>query len=562
MQDLPDTLNQKEKHYEDGVEFIDLEGKVIRNIYIRNLEIAGASLKDDEEEKEPSWLGKIGNSLHFKTRQWVIRNHLLFEEGDSLDVFDMSNSERLLRESGYFLDAKINALLLEENKDSVDIVVVTQDKWTISFLVSYNTEKKNGYLGIKDDNLIGIGHNIDATISYDQRPEIGWGGAAKYTAANIAGSYINGTARYITNRNSTVKSLHFVRPFITPQTEWAGGLDLARQDGNLEYIENNIFKRIPYVFSEQNIWLGHSFPVWFGSNVFRKKTHVVAAGRVSRTKYSERPEVTIYENRIFENSLLYLSSIGLINQRYYKDIYIDKFGTTEDVLIGGILAFTIGIEDRDLSERWYAGVDAVYSRRVESIGYFSWKLGWGGFRHVNRWEQNTFNLNMTYHSQLFNNIAGSKEWQHRLFFQSDFMLGYNRFVGEQIYLDTENGLRGIPRFALSGTKRVTINTESRIFSPYSILGFILGGIVFADFGMITTKSVNLNKQKLYQSYGIGLRTRNESIAGASFRISAAYNPILPAGDDSHFKIIFSAAFILGKRSFGISQPSIIEFNGR
>lgn len=252
-----------------------------------------------------------------------------------------------------------------------------------------------------------------------------------------------------------------------------------------------------------------------------------------------------------------LFSGGMMNQRYYKETYVDKFGTTEDISLGGILVATLGLEERDFSERWYTGVNGVLSKRIQNVGYFSWKLGWGGFRNFNRWEQNVFNLNLIYHSTL----RKSDDWKFRWFLRSDFLLGYNRFQGEQIYLDNFNGLRGIPRFSLSGTKRLTINIENRIFSPFDPLGFVLGGIVFADFGIITSKDVNLDKQKLYQSYGIGIRTRNESIAGAKFQISLAYNPVLPPGDKSHLKIIFGATFVMGNRGFGIGQPDIIGFNG-
>jgi hypothetical protein len=200
--------------------------------------------------------------------------------------------------------------------------------------------------------------------------------------------------------------------------------------------------------------------------------------------YSNRPEVTPFQNRIFENSVLYLVGAGILNSRFYKDIYLDKFGTIEDVQIGGIFSVTAGTEKREFNDRWYIGADAAYSRRL-AFGYISAAVSLGGFRNRDIWEQNVFSAKLMYHSplQLLNG------WKQRLLVKADYLLGFNRFAGEVVYIDNENGLRGLSRFVVSGTKRTVLNIESRFFSPYSLLGFDLGGVLFADLGLIGGKKI-------------------------------------------------------------------------
>jgi hypothetical protein len=531
-----------------------IEGKIIKSISIRVLDIAGSSINSSDSENV-SWIGKIGNSLHFKTREWVVNNHLLFKVGDTLRIKKLLDTERLLRENEFFSDARILASSSPDNPDSVDISVLAHDRWTLALQVSYSAEYKAGYFGITDGNLLGFGHSVDALGSYDQDPLIGWGGKLHYKAFNIAGSYINADAILEGDKSNKNRAFGFSRSFITTETIWAGGLEISWNAGNVIYIREGTLTTTPFSNASQDVWLGRSFPVWFGPDIFREKSNIIFAGRIAHKDFSERPLVTPISNRLFENSTLYLLSAGLVNQRYYRDNYIDKFGTTEDVLIGGLVTFTGGREVRELQDRWYGGINGVISRRIQNLGYLSLKLDWGGFRKINRWEQNVFNLDFIFHSPLFR----SERWRYRVFFHSSFLLGYNRFEGEQLFLDTESGLRGIPRFALPGTKRITLNFETRIFSPWEVLGFVVGGIVFTDFGLVTNRTIKISDTKLYQGYGFGLRTRNESIAGAQFEFSVVYNPVLPLNYSNNISFIFKGSFVIGSRSFGFNKPSVISF---
>ncbi|MFO7444951.1 MAG: hypothetical protein R6W90_01235 [Ignavibacteriaceae bacterium] len=540
-------------------EYIGFEGKRIKEVHIKILDVAGASVQEGVE-RDTSWLGHIGNMFHYKTREWVIRNNLLFSAGDTLNADKLSESERLLRLSGFFLDARIRIIDFDNNKDSVSVEVITQDRWTLTFLLSYDTKNKDSYVGLRDDNLLGLGHILDATLTHDENKSVGWGTTIRYNAMNVGGSFINIGAILETNRSHDMKNISFTRPFLTTELDWMGGLSLTAENGLYEYLNTGgSIVSIPYKLKMHDVWIGKSYEPWFGSNVFRQKTRFITSVRLAGLNHTERPFVEQDSNRIFQNNTQYLFSLGIINQRFYKETYLGGFGITEDIPVGGYVVLTGGVEEREFDKRWYYGFESVYSTRIKGAGYFSGKFGIGGFRNMDKWEQNAIAADVLYHSPLI--IDG--KWKYRLLAESDLIYGFNRFQGEQIYLDNENGMRGFNTFSLFGTKKLTFNTEAFIFSPYEPLGFVIGGLIFADMGLIARRNEKLLTSRLYQAYGIGFRINNESIARANFEVSLVYNPYVPGSTPvrNDIKILFTGSFILGSRHFTFDRPSIINFNG-
>lgn len=551
------SIGQADLSIDEGrkpfTDYVSEKGKFIRNITISTRDISSESLQD-EEAYMPKWFGSFVNSLHIETQEWVVDDYLLFEEGDRLEPELLKESERLLRASGLFLDARIR--IAESFPDSADVVVITKDKWTLSLNLSYQAKNKSGYFGISDDNILGYGHAINAKASYERQRNIGWGGEFIYKAQNIAGTYVNAEGLIVSNGRFLNRSLSASRPFYRNDTKYAGGISLSWLNGNVEFIDDNEeMITLSYKQREQDLWFGRSYPLFFGPDIFRSSSRLITSARVSRTRFPSRPEVTETSNRLYENQTLYLFNFGFINRRYFKDHYIDNFGKTEDIEVGGILSLTLGSDVREFNDRLYAGMLAVYSKSIPLVGYFSAKGELGGFRNVNNWEQNVFNFNFTYHSPL----DMYSKFKLRHFLQFDYLLGFDRFTGEQIFLNTLSGLRGIDGYELNGTKRMTLNLETRIFTGLTPLGFVLGGILFSDLGMISGHETSLTNSKVYQSYGIGLRTSNESFAGASFEISLVYNPFDFQNSSGAFNILFSGSFIIGSRNFGFSKPSIIPF---
>jgi hypothetical protein len=529
-------------------------GKNIKHILINSIDVSGPSIEDGKDW-HPDIFGKIGNALHIKTKPWVIKNILLFKAGQRLDLQTIDDSERLLRQSGYFYDARIYFRDSTEHGD-VNVEVNTKDKWTLNPQISYNPKNRNGYLGLRDRNFLGIGHVVGVTVNYDENTYIGWGGQFDYTINNIKGSFVNASLNLASNNKSNLFDISFDRSFFTARTKWAGGLGFSWQHDDLRFIDaDKSIRLIPHSFDAQDLWAGRSFSIWFGPEYFRRNSSIILSGRYYRKHYSIRPVVLPDSNKIFENHRLYLASFGLIYKEFYKSYFVNGFGVTEDIPVGGMIALTTGSDEREFYSRWYYGMQFVYSTRIHQDGYLSGNFEVGGFRYSNQWEQNIIKLDLIYHSRLIYN----DKWKARFFLQNNYILGFNRFEGEQVYLDRKTGMPGFNEFATSGVKRNVLDLEIRLFTPYDVLGFVIGGIVFADYGLISGANQNLLSSRIYQGYGTGFRTKNESISNTNFELALVYNPYNPLSGKGSTGIIFSATFALGTRDFNFDEPEIIKF---
>ena len=549
------SVMSRDKDVTKSEKFETYEGKIIRHINIDIKDVSSPTLKGDSSWT-PSWFGKVGNSLHFKSREWVVRNRLLFRTGDTLDPQVLYESERLLRNSSEFLDAKISPVPIRNYEDSVDVSVTAQDRWTISLQFSYKTNYKRGYLGLSDENFLGLGHFMEAKYTHDEDRRIGSGGSLKYTARNIRGTFIDADGRFETDNSSNFKSVGLSRPFTSIYIPWSGALTFSWLNDVFNYSNDSIgTMNFPYREIKQDIWIGKTFKIWFLPPYLRKNTEVFTSARILHVDHPEKPVNSQISGKLFDSYTQYLISTGLLNRHYFEDKYIDAFGVTEDIPVGEMLSLTLGKDISTISNRFYTGIEIIYSKRIFGLGYTSTDFKLGGFKNAGSREQDLFNLNFIYHSELLK----KEEWKYRFFLQTDLLYGFNRFQGEQIYLNTENGIRGLDNILLYGTKRITINLEARVFSPFAPLGFVLGGIVFSDLGLISDTGINLSRSKLYQSYGIGIRTRNESITNTNFVISLAYIPINNRTTGGSFKILFNTSIVLGSRDFGLSSPSIFEY---
>ena len=542
-QDIPDEQWHK-----------SLEGLIIRNINIITLNVA-EQLDESGVYSDTTWFNTLANSVHYKTRNWVIKDRLLFEEGDKINFGELYESERILRNTNLFIEVKINIYSVLNSPGYADIEVITEDRWTLTYLAKYNPDSESGYLGLKDNNLIGLGHSADAVITYNSDPSISWGGRFRYMANNINGSFIDAGLRIEANKKFSVKSLSLQRPFITSAIEWIGGVELRWERNTIDIRDtNNILTSRSLGKKNQDLWLGKVFQLRFDNDLFKKNTDLVASVRISSLSFTERPFAP-FQYRIFENSTLLLFGSGLITRSYYKDKFVQDFGTTEDIPVGGSFSISAGPEERELKDRWYLGFETIYSDWLDEFGYLSGRIGFGNFNAGNKWEQRTINLNLLYHSYLY-------RWRiltYRIFARYDLLLGYNRLSGEKTYLYSRTGVRGIERAISDGTKRMVINSEARIFSTYQLLGFVIGGIAFMDFGLIADDEGSFFKRHFFQAYGAGLRVKNESIINAAFELVFVFNPYHPVNKNAAFSVLLSTNFSIGIRDIGYSKPFIETF---
>ena len=109
------------------------------------------------------WASDVANLLHVRTRRAFIRRELLFAEGDCLDPFLLSESQRLLDGYGFLRNVRIT-----EESDGAGGALVrvrTQDEWStqVDLGVTYDDGLNVEKFQVTENNFMGNGVRAEVT---------------------------------------------------------------------------------------------------------------------------------------------------------------------------------------------------------------------------------------------------------------------------------------------------------------------------------------------------------------------------------------------------------------
>jgi len=138
------------------------EGKIIREIRIETLDPFGFSVDNYKDVPEKGF-ERFGNTLHIKTKNWTIRNLLLFKKNEPLDSLTAKESERLIRRQRYVRSVIIKPIEIPGSKDSVDVSVRVLDSW--SLIPTGAVSNSKGRFNLTERNFYGLGHEIENDLS-------------------------------------------------------------------------------------------------------------------------------------------------------------------------------------------------------------------------------------------------------------------------------------------------------------------------------------------------------------------------------------------------------------
>jgi hypothetical protein len=547
------TVSQLEDRYRR------YNGRIIGDINIKSLDPFGARVSDTLRQAN-NWFERAGNSVHVATRHRVIRKSLLFTRGDELNSMLVSNNERILRQQlPFILDARIYVLPRLADKDTVDILVLTQDTWSISVDAGL-AGLKGGNLKLDDRNIFGLGHQARSEISYNSDPERGWGYRAGYRVPFIGKTFITGELNYVNVWDQNIYGIRLSRDFLTPTTKYAGGLEINntwRLRDVIPFGSDTATVRFPFAYTFADVWLGRSFQISKGSTAFREKSRLIIAARITGNNFNERPSVRPDTNELYWNRTLSLVSIGISSRNYFRDVLIYGFGRTEDVPYGALLSVTAGNEHNEFGTRAYLGMKASRGKYFNNFGYLVTTIDAGSFVNKKKWEQGVLRYEINY----FSRLLMLRSWRIRQFIDLRYTRGIGRFPTEFIDISSNNGIRGIGSNALRGAKSIVLNLESVFFTPINLLGFQMATFAYADLGFITPSKTNLFDGSLFQGYGLGLRLRNEHLTFNTFQIRFGYYPNIP-GNTAVFRTQFSGIPSIRLSDFDIKAPDVVNFGVR
>ncbi|SIT94587.1 hypothetical protein [Pontibacter indicus] len=527
--------------------------KVVRNIRIMTLDALGYSINDTTRVPR-SFLEKAGNSLHVKTRRHLVRNKLLFERMEPLEPLALVESERLLRQTEYLLDARIIVDERTTTEDSVDVLVITKDIFSLGGSGSYTPSSGAGRVALRELNFLGLGHQIRGSYRFNMNAPRSWETTAGYTVENIGNTYITADINYFDQNYYKERSAFLRRDFFATNTRYAGAIGASKIDERLllpPVPEDTIQRFADVGYNRQDFWLGRSFKFKSYNLGFEPRGRLITALRVINTNFYTKPT----EN--FQDNILGIASVGYSVRRYYKDRYLYGFGRTEDVPAGTLASISYGYERGDLFYRRYFGLDLSFARYNKEFGYLYGRAGYGSFIRGGTWEQGLLELESLYFTRLYEN----GNWKLRHFILGRGTIGVNRNPEELLSINNEEGLRGFRSGLLRGNRRVVINYEANLYTPFSLFGFRLATLAFADVAWLSYgNKTSPFKSTPYPGFGVGIRFRNEYLSFSTIQILVGYYPKIPANENfNNLRIYESSRSYFEFEDFRFKQPGIPEF---
>lgn len=536
-------------------EHLAVEGKIIRNIFITTLDPFGYSEIDTTRVPE-RWTEKTGNWAHLKSKQIAIKNVLLFSKNKAYNLLEIRESERLLRSQNFINRVYITEKLAAPQSDSVDVYVRVLDSW--SSIPKFSTSGSKTGIGLKERNFFGIGHQLD--YYYSNRKSDGKAANnISYLIPNIKNSFVRTEMKYNNDfDNYYSKSIAIERPFYSPLTKWAAGINLNQNylKDSIQEPTNGQFSSQDFKFNTQEVWIGRAFPIIKSDAITQRTTNLILTTGFKNKNYKISPSIELDSIRFYTSEKVILTGIGINTRQFIEDRYIFRNGQIEDVPIGRIYGITGGYQYKNKYWRSYFGAQVSFGD-YHKWGFLSTNLEVGTFFKQSKTEQTTISFQANY----FTNLLEIGKWKVRQFIKPQVILGINRqnSLADLLTINEEYGLRGF-NSPVYGTQKMLVTFQTQSYAPKEIWGFRFNPYINYSLAIIGNKnSITNTSNKTYSKIGIGVLISNDYLVFSSFQLSLSYYPKIPFMGDNIFKTNAFETTDFGFQNFELEEPKIVPF---
>ncbi|MDB5202659.1 MAG: hypothetical protein JWQ27_2068 [Ferruginibacter sp.] len=544
--------------------FISYKGKIIRSIEISPLGF-NRNLNDTLEVKN-SFPIRVANALHKNSSTHLIRNNLFFAEGDKLLPLLFADNERFLREQPYLQDALIVVFNTAYTKDSVDVLVLTRDVFSLGGTVSIsNTQKAR--VEAKEENLSGTGNRLSASMLYDRdrRPVLGFGG--EFIKRNIKGLFLNWTTGFTTFNNALVNYRYeetklytaIEKPLVSRYTEWTGAIELSYNRNRNVYADTMYESLYQYSYHRADIWGGYNFGARDRKDRDSEKRlrHFVAL-RGFYNKFSQVP-VKFQTNYDYNYADINggLISYSLYKQNFYRTNFIYGFGRNEDVPEGMNASVVGGYTNKQGRKRTYLGFDYDATHYSEKGFFTNYTFRIGGFISRKTAEDIDLLAGISHFTKLRN--MGSY-WRNRNFVSVSFTRQIDPNLNQPLFLESDFGLPYLRNGEIKADSRTTIKLESVFYNLRKISGFRIAPFIFTDLSLLKPIHAELEKTNGYSAFGGGFRTRNENLIFGTIEVKGYYFPRKTYEEMRNWKLEISTNIKFKYNSSFIKKPDFVVAN--
>lgn len=461
------------------------------------------------ERNDADWffLSPLLNAFHTRTKEYIIRDELLFNENTETSFDYLLETERNLRATGLF-----TSVLLEVDSigfNSYDVYITTKDKWSTYPAILFGTGGGEINYGAKleEHNLAGTGTFVAVEGLYRSVNDIGWQGAVLLSQRRLFRTELGATLSLIANKYRTDRFVNLSKPFRTLDTKFSYGASISHSYGS------------NFLFNTDSVRILDPFEIRSGyfhfSRAWMRHDRIFAGIAL---EFDEANRGFMGARQAYDNSGKFLIQFSSVSQDFYAISKVNYY-TVEDMPVGGYGSATMGkvFSIADGGENlYYVGAQGEISRFKDNLYLFARVTGATSFeRSIARYTYQDF--------------LGIGFWQiaDGLILTSRFMqqTTWNWYAFRQLILDNERGLRGYKANQLAGDNRIISNTELRWFPDVPVWIFNFSGVLFYDIGSVWKRETKLEDARFYSSVGAGLRFHftKSSSPSHTFRLDFAYN---------------------------------------
>lgn len=475
LDSLKDTLSHQ-----------SLVNKTISQINIYRLNVF-----DEANPKENHLIFRLLNRIHIRTREPVIRKQLLFTEGETFNIQQVQESERLLRSRIYLADA----LIVPERicADRLDLAVITRDSWALEINAGFSEEgnQTETSWGARSTNVLGTGDF--ASISYQNSPDrdkVRY----QYTSPHLFGSRFRTRLYYSDNSDGSEREFSLKHPFYAQNTPIAYGFTtkkvtykqvLKQQNETVLSFEKN------EVLNE--IFAGYS-PKWSNNN---QHTQRIMVGIRRQQDQVSAPAPNSQQTRQYP-----WLSYTFTENNFGKFRNINQLHKTEDLNIGKRFYTQWGMNKTTIAFNARFSDTLFATQSQKHLAAYTFGATGTYLTKEHEHENSTAYASFSYHYL----GSGQQRWYTRWRYDQ----GFGLTADASLSFTEAHILRGYPSGYQFGDKRVMGSVEHRIFYHYHLFNlFRVGQVTFVDVGRAwgetpATKPNAPANQAIYD-VGFGLR---------------------------------------------------------
>ncbi|MEM0515503.1 POTRA domain-containing protein [Pseudoalteromonas sp. YIC-827] len=503
----PDSEQLLSRQLADKQPLPDADGK----LQIGSIRFIQNNIFDTDLPSEDNWLFHLANNMHIMTEPQVLKNILLFSEGDLYTPELLRESERLLRQQGYLYDAQISAT--KRCEESVDVVITTRELWTLLPEISFSRSggENRSTFGFRDSNFLGWGKRLSLVRTNDDERN---GYEFTYADPNIFGSRYQGRLEYADNSDGERHWLSLSYPFYSLDTPYSYGFAYGsnKRDEKL-YDKGETISEFSQDTSNSEVFFG------IARRPAEHWTQRIRFGyRYHKERFYELPET--YAPIATERTLSYpYIDISWFEDDFVKVHNIDTISRTEDLNLGWQIHTQLGYSPSSLSDdasRYVVKLNVARSHYISQQSLWRWSLGIDGT--IREQDFDAENLFFGAQAEYLFNSDDAQSWYVKA--QVDAAEGLT--ADKQLPLGGDSGLRGYPHHYDLGDRRALFSVEKRYYWQYNLWQlFSVGGAFFYDAGQAWFHD-NQDNAHFRHNIGFGLRLApSRANAGAVIHLDVA-----------------------------------------